>query len=473
MSTPARTAAARTGAAALALAAALIGAPPAAAQPLPLDPGSLPPAGPAAPLEPTTQRGACTTAAAVDDGQFPATTATPAAQRALDFAAAWPHSRGLGQTVAVIDTGVTPHPRLPHLEGGGDYVAAGDGTEDCDAHGTLVAGIIAAQPDPAGGDAFTGVAPDAAILSIRQSSLNYGRQSTAADPDGGNYGNVRTLAMAVRRAADLGATVINISEVACIDAAYRVDDRSLGAALHYAVDVKDVVVVVAAGNVGGGTCAGQNPGRDHTDPASDGWDTLATVATPAWYDDYVLTVGSVGQDGLPSDFSLAGPWVDVAAPGTGIVSLDPAPGGRGLVNAVIARGQAVPVQGTSYAAPYVAGTAALVRARFPHLNARQVMARITRTAHAPGGGWDPRVGHGVLDPVAAVTAELPASALAAPPPRAVDPRPAPLAPPRQPALADPAPRRFAMTAASVALTALGLGYLLSLPLRRRAGGRAT
>lgn len=65
---------------------------------------------------------------------------TPRAQRILDFASVWPITRGAGQVVAVIDTGVHPHPRLPAPMPGGDYVSTGDGTEDCDAHGTLVAG---------------------------------------------------------------------------------------------------------------------------------------------------------------------------------------------------------------------------------------------------------------------------------------------------------------------------------------------
>jgi membrane-anchored mycosin MYCP len=63
----------------------------------------------------------------------------------LNYAGAWQFSRGAGQKIAVIDTGVAPNPRLPGLEGGGDYVSSSDGLVDCDAHGTLVAGLIA-QP---------------------------------------------------------------------------------------------------------------------------------------------------------------------------------------------------------------------------------------------------------------------------------------------------------------------------------------
>ncbi|MGV0803829.1 S8 family serine peptidase, partial [Mycolicibacterium elephantis] len=57
----------------------------------------------------------------------------------------------------------------------------------------------------------------------------------------------------------------------------------------------------------------------------------------------------------------------------------------------------------SYAAPVVTGVAALLRSREPQLTARQVMQRIEDTARKPAGGWDPVVGHGIVDPVAAVT----------------------------------------------------------------------
>ena len=65
----------------------------------------------------------------------------------LNLPEAWQFGRGAGVRVAVIDTGVSPHPRLPNLIGGGDYVVdGGDGLSDCDAHGTWVASLIAAEP---------------------------------------------------------------------------------------------------------------------------------------------------------------------------------------------------------------------------------------------------------------------------------------------------------------------------------------
>ncbi len=276
-------------------------------------------------------------------------------------------------------------------------MAASDGTQDCDGHGTIVAGIIAAAPESTEQVKFSGMAPAATVISIRQSSTKFG---PAAQPSIAGFGDVDTMAQAVRTAADLGATVINISSVAC--AAGALDDQALGAALAYAVDVKDVVVVAAAGNVGGASqCPKQFDNGELT------WETATVAVSPAWYDDYVLTVGAVGVDGAPSSFSLAGPWVDVAAPGEDMVSLDPA--GTGLVDMLAAFDREVPISGTSYAAPVVSGLAALVRSRFPELTARQVMARIEATARRSAGGWNPVIGNGVIDPQAAVNNEVAAT----------------------------------------------------------------
>jgi membrane-anchored mycosin MYCP len=383
------------------LAAAVLGAmplyaaPPAVAEmPPAVDNSFLPNPDSPGPPRRTEQHQQCATfATRIDD-------APDASQlTALDLPGIWKLSRGSGQTVAVIDTGVSRHRRLPHLMPGGDYVSAGDGTDDCDGHGTIVAGIIGAAPDPQGGGAFSGIAPDATIISVRQSSNKF---RAADDVSGSGFGDVDTLAMAVRTAADMGATVINVSSVACLPADGGLDDRALGAALSYAVDVKNVVVVAAAGNVGGpGQCPDQNPAADPARTGLPSWDDLNVVVSPAWYDEFVLTVGSVGPDGAPSEFSLAGPWVDVAAPGEDVVSLDP--DGEGLVDTMPATDDARPISGTSYAAPVVSALAALVRSRAPELTARQVMQRIEDTAHRPPAGWDPVVGHGVVDVLAAVS----------------------------------------------------------------------
>lgn len=392
------------------LTVAVVGAAPAwAIEPPQINRDAVPPDGPPAPESPNKQTYECRVGAVLPGTDF---NAVNPAVSSLNLSDAWRYSRGAGQTVAVIDTGVRPHPRLPNLRPGGDYVVAGgDGHDDCDAHGTLIAGIIAAQPAP--GDSFSGVAPDASILSIRQTSELYGPvEARTVNPDDPNTtpvaGDVRTLARAIVHAANMGATVINISGVSCISALKPIDQTSLGAAVWYAAVVKDVVIVAAAGNVTG-ECQ-QNPLHDAARPADQrDWGHVVTISTPSWFSDFILSVGALGQDGQPAlssqgghPLTLAGPWVGAAAIGVNIVSLDP--GGPGLINAMPAKhGGLEAINGTSFAAPAVAGLAALVRSRFPTLSAHQVIRRITETAHNPARGEDSLVGAGVIDPVAALT----------------------------------------------------------------------
>lgn len=68
--------------------------------------------------------------------------------------------------------------------------------------------------------------------------------------------------------------------------------------------------------------------------------------------------------------------------------------------------QNIPFWGTSFSAAYVSGVAALVRAKYPHLTAHQVINRILKTAHNPPRGVDNQVGYGVVDPVAALTFDV-------------------------------------------------------------------
>ena len=330
---------------------------------------------------------------------------------------------GRGRRIAVIDTGVAPHPRLSgRLVGLGDFLAGGDGLDDCDGHGTAVAGLIGAAPDP--GDDLVGVAPDVEILAVRQFGL---------DAAGRPAGDLPSLAAALTRAVREGADVVNISGAVCVPAA-RVE--SVAAPVRAALDLAaraDVVVVAAAGNLGGGGCTEDAPDQ---------------VSLPGWFGDRLLTVGAVGPDDRPAAFTVPGPWVDVAAPGTQVRSLS-TDGGTGA-----------PQDGTSFAAPYVAGLVALVRQRHPGLRAAEVVERIVATARRPAGGRDDAVGAGVVDPVAALTAE----------PEVLGPRPTGPAP--RPVLA----ARSAPAAAPAPWPGIALALLLAaaggaLAASRRGTGR--
>ncbi|EOM74652.1 type VII secretion-associated serine protease mycosin [Rhodococcus rhodnii] len=434
-----------------ALTAGIAPGPAGAIVPQPIMPNLTPPP---APL-PAEEKHRCFSGGVEPVGDSPS---VPYPQAMLDFASVWPFTTGAGQKVAVIDTGVSPHPRLRMLAGGGDLVGGGDGLQDCQGHGTLVAGLIGAAP--ARGSGFAGGAPDAEILSIRQTSdyhrpqgRSEGDHAETSASDEGGYGYLTDLARAIRTAADAGATVINISVVTCSRGGIGPDDAYIGSALDYAVNVRDVVVVAAAGNVGSG-CEAQNPIDLPTDPTVSPWDSVSLASTPGWHDDLVLTVGSIDQNGRPSDFSLAGPWVDVAAPGSRVTSLSQKSDRMAVAD------------GTSFAAPLVSATAALVRSYRPELNARQVMERITRTAHSGAEDRGLKIGYGVVDPLAAVTSELPFEGASVEEPDSVA-----VAAPQAPPVADPRPRTVALTAAGILVVLFGLGIAASFPLGRRLRAR--
>ena len=410
------------------------------------------------PEQPMRLESLCQTLGALDSSDF----ADPSpGWELLNIDATRPFATGAGITVAVIDTGVTANPRLPNLQPGGDYVASGDGLDDCDAHGTVVAAVIGSAPSDA--DGFVGVAPDATLISIRQSSAAYTPEqpaSTGDDPDATQAAaDLRAMARAVVHAVNLGAQVINISTTTCMGVLQHADDTSLGAAVHWAVADRDVVVVAAAGDTGG-SCT-QNPPPSAVD--SNGWDSVATIASPSWWTDDVLTVGSVTNDGAPAPWTLQGPWVDVAAPGESIVGIGNSPEGV-LVNGLPDQdGVLAPISGTAFSAAYVSGVAALVRQKYPELNAYQIMNRIKETAHTAPTTPDPALGWGVIDPLAALTVFV-----ADPPPtHPVNQIIIPAPPPAPP---DLRPRQIATYLVTASMVSTVAGLCIWVLVRRR--GRA-
>ncbi|MEV7228960.1 type VII secretion-associated serine protease mycosin [Polymorphospora sp. NPDC051019] len=352
----------------------------------------------------------------------PVATEVPWAQQRFGHERLAPLATGAGVIVAVIDSGVDrDHPQLADrvLRGVDRLDAGGDGGRDCVGHGTAVASIIAAAAHD--GTPFRGLAPGAAILPVRisEQQIVHGEES-GRTVDGGQF------AAAIRWAADHGADVLNLSVVL-----YR-DDPAVRAAVAYAA-ARDVVLVAAAGNL-----------HDDGDP----------LPYPAAYDG-VLGVGAIAADGSRAPFSQTGAYVDVVAPGAGVLAAAPERGHRRQ-------------DGTSYAAPFVAATAALIREYRPDLSAAEVAARIVATADpAPAGGTD-GYGAGVVNPHRAVT-ETGAVAWeqspAALPGAVVDPATA-----GQRERRDRARDRavlFAGAGAAAAITAVLLSVVLPRGLRRR------
>ncbi|MGO9383955.1 MAG: type VII secretion-associated serine protease mycosin [Mycobacterium sp.] len=427
-----------------------------------VDPGVPPPNGTPGPGQPMEQRGPCDTSGVITGSDPGALTPS---QAMLNLPAAWQFSRGEGQLVAVIDTGVRPGPRLPNVDPGGDFVETTDGLTDCDGHGTLVAGIVAGQP---GDDGFSGVAPAARVVSIRMTSAKFSPRTPGGDPLLAQASlDVATLGRTIVHAADLGARVINVSTGWCLPADRTIDQAALGAAIRYAAVDKDAVIVAAAGNNGatgsGGTSCESNPLTDLSRPDDPrNWAGVTSVSIPSWWQPYVLSAASLTPDGQPSKFTMAGPWVGIAAPGENIVSVSNRDGG-GLANGLPDdHQQMVALSGTSYAAAYVSGVAALVRSKYPQLTATQVVGRITATAHNGARALSNVVGAGSVDPVAALTWQLPAGNR----PDAAQAKPVALPP--APAPKDTTPRivAFAGTAA-LALVVAAVAAIAAIAARRR------
>ncbi|MFG2038959.1 type VII secretion-associated serine protease mycosin [Dactylosporangium sp. NPDC048998] len=291
----------------------------------------------------------------------PAPSGTPWTQQRYDQTRLNALADGRGIVVAVIDSGVDA--RNAQLQGavqaGPDQLDGGSSVLDCVGHGTGVAGIIAARP--VAGSPLRGLAPAATILALRVSELIEGEDGGAT----GRPGTPAGLANAIRDAVARHAQVINLSLVS-----YR-DDAVVRDAVRFALD-NDVVVVAAAGN-------GAEQGN--------------RTPYPAAYDG-VIGVGATAPDGQRLPTSQTGPYVDLVAPGTQIVTTATPDGWTTM-------------DGTSFATPFVAATAALLRQYRPELTAAQVSAQLKATAD--GGRAGPGYGAGLLNPYRALTEHLGAS----------------------------------------------------------------
>lgn len=287
-------------------------------------------------------------------------------QKRLQLQRAQQFATGRGVTVAVVDTGVDltnvqlrgvladqPPARFAPIDE--DNTPA---TKDCDGHGTAVAGIIAARPDPQ--VQFMGVARHASILPVKV---------TEAD----DKGSADVLAEGIQYAARQGVDIINVSVVT---GSFR---STLQKAVRYALS-QGIVVVVAAGN------SGQEGNREE-------W-PAAFADEPGF--EGLIVVGATTEAGAVAPFTTTSVPISVVAPGDQVVSTAPLGGQSSL-------------QGTSFAAPFVSGVAAMIlQAYDKKLSPVEVKRRIELTADDPGlDRPDKRFGWGTVNPYEAVTAILP------------------------------------------------------------------
>lgn len=276
------------------------------------------------------------TVLAADTGSWPT--------GAIDWTPA--KSTGQGSRIALIDTGISGPAIDPvHLDEGYNYLEQSRDTDDRVGHGTALAGILLGLP----AKNQPGIAPDAVLVPL----VYYSQDAAGKVLDGGS----ELLAQAIRDAAQ-----VYQCQIILIGAGTIGDSEDLQSAIAYA-EQQGVVVVAAVGN----------ENEDHPD----------VEFFPAAYET-VLGVAALRADEGIATFSQRNQSVKLSAPGTDL-------------KVATVRGRTVRAFGTSYAAAYVAGGVALLKAEYPSLTPGQVRSVLLATARDIGTqGYDEDSGYGVL-----------------------------------------------------------------------------
>lgn len=303
----------------------------------------------------------------------------------------WRISTGRGVTVAVVDSGVAVEDgHLRDVVRPGRSFVPGDADPtartDLWGHGTAVAGIIAARPVK--GSGMVGLAPSASVLPVRVYVAQPQPGGSPLPPEW--LPDATRMAEGIAWAARNGADVINVSM------STTENSPALRAAVKEAVR-RDVVVVASAGN------------RDAEDEEHG-------PRFPAALPGVVGVAASDGNDTVTDD-SVHGEHVDVYAPGQAVLATYKL-GGDCLV------GPDRPY--TSYAAAYVSGVAALLRAEYPQESAEEIVYRMLASADRPvRDRRDDVRGWGMVHPYEALTLTVDPARPGPPVPGAAPPKAGP------------------------------------------------
>lgn len=273
---------------------------------------------------------------------------------------AWNHTLGDSSiTVAVIDNGIhTQHPDLagrlhPYTYNCDNGIIYSLPFEDnLLEHGTMCAGIIAANHNLFG---IAGIAPNVKLMNI-----------SSRFPMVANLSEL--LANGINKAWQNGADVINISWGDQGGALYyhlhsALLENAISNALTKGRKGKGCVVCFAAGN-------------------------KKVIDYPGYCNPDIIVVGAIDSQGQVTSFSGRGKELDVVAPGNEIISL----GGVGATVKTL--------DGTSFAAPHVAGIAALMLSIKPELTQKQISAILGGTAS--NDNWNKNSGYGRVSALRAI-----------------------------------------------------------------------
>lgn len=282
--------------------------------------------------------------------------------------AAWPYATGKGIKIAIIDTGIDKtHIDLNENIDSLSYDAESNtpSSNYYNPHGTRCAGIIAAIQN--NGKMITGIAPDATLMDISFYPANNYRTSFES-----------IIANAIEWACDNGADIISCSWETTVSSAVR---EAINYALVYGRNGKGTIIVTVTGN-----------------------DGTNNIPFPGNFRPEIITVGAITRQGERWENSSYGNAIDVVAPGDSILTLNP--GSTTLFRA----------SGTSFAAPHVAGLAALILERNPNLTGQQVRNIIEQNtikvdalnhpystvSGRPNGTWNQYCGYGLINAYEAV-----------------------------------------------------------------------
>jgi len=249
---------------------------------------------------------------------------------------------GKGIKVAILDTGISAHPELK-IAGGASVVNYTSSYADDNGHGTFIAGVIGAQDN---GSGLIGEAPDAQIYGVK-----------ILDSKGN--GSTEDLAKGINWAIQNHMDIVNMS------IAFPQNSPAVEQMIATA-DAKGILLIAAAGNKGTADA------------------TTDTIEYPAKNADQVIAVTAVDDTLQRASFSASGPEADVAAPGVSIVS-------------TASNGKYELRNGTSVAAPFVTGMAAVLKQAHPELTNAQLREAIEKSSIDLGQpGKDNLYGYGMI-----------------------------------------------------------------------------